>query len=149
MLDRAPAHDYVDRYTAKAFRPPEAVRMKHLVVILVLAATTAGVRAADDASLSSADRDFFEKRIRPLLVERCFECHSTKSVKKRGGLLLDSRDSLLRGGDTGPAVVVGQPDKSLLLRAVRYQDEHLQMPPKGKLAERDLTALEEWVRRGV
>ncbi|HZT81352.1 MAG TPA: c-type cytochrome domain-containing protein [Gemmataceae bacterium] len=94
-------------------------------------------------ALSAADRDFFERKVRPLLVERCYQCHSAQAKKRRGGLLLDSRGAILRGGDTGPAVVPGQPDKSLLLRAVGYGDERLQMPPKGKLPDRDIAVLAE------
>ena len=106
----------------------------------------ASLVAADPAP-SPADREFFEKRVRPLLVERCFECHSAK--KQRGGLRLDSRVAVLKGGDTGSAVVPGKPEASLLVRAIGYGDENLQMPPKGKLAERDAAVLMEWVRRGL
>ena len=87
--------------------------------------------------------------MRPLFFERCHNCHSTKAKKQRGGLLLDSRDAILKGGDSGPAVVPGQPDKSLLLQAVRYQDPDLHMPPDGKLKEPEIAVLTEWVRRGA
>jgi hypothetical protein len=102
-----------------------------------------------EAPLTAADRAFFEKKVRPLLIERCYQCHSNQAKKLRGGLHLDSRAALLAGGDSGPAVVAGKPDQSLLLQAVRYTDPLLQMPPKGKLADREVAVLAEWIRRGV
>src|SRR5688572_3426173 len=75
-----------------------------------------------------------EKRARALLEAHCFKCHSHQANKSKGGLLVDSLAALLRGGDTGPALVPGQPEKSLLIKAVLYEDDDLQMPPKGKLA---------------
>lgn len=103
---------------------------------------------APAAEIGPEDRAFFEKSIRPILVERCQNCHATKT-KTRGGLLLDSGPALLRGGDSGPAVVPGQPEKSLLLRALRYDDETLRMPPAGKLPAREIALLTEWVKRGA
>ena len=102
------------------------------------------------AELSKSDQTFFETKIRPLLVERCYQCHSHQSEKLRGGLLLDSRDGVLKGGKTGPAIVPGDPDKSLLIQAVRYTNEDLQMPPKGeKLTPAQIAALETWVKMGA
>ncbi len=98
---------------------------------------------------STADLDFFEKRVRPLLVQRCFECHSAKAEKLKGGLLLDSREAILAGGDSGPAAVVGDVEKSLLVQAIRYDNENVQMPPAGKLPEAEITVVTEWVRRGM
>ncbi len=100
-------------------------------------------------SPSGADVQFFEARVRPLLAEHCFSCHSQQAGKERGGLQLDSRARLLQGGDSGPAVVPGQPDASRLLQAVRQTDPNLQMPPRGKLQPREIAALEEWIRRGA
>jgi hypothetical protein len=100
-------------------------------------------------STSAEDLAFFEKKVRPLLASRCQECHSARTKKKRGGLFLDSRDHILAGGDSGPAVVPGQPAKSLLILAVRHEHETLAMPPKGKLPATEIAVLEEWVRRGA
>jgi hypothetical protein len=100
-------------------------------------------------TFAPADIAFFEAKVRPLLAEHCYSCHSVKAKRPKGGLLLDTRGTALRGGDSGPALVPGQPNKSLLVMAVRYRDEGLQMPPKGKLGERDIALLEEWVRRGA
>ncbi len=95
-----------------------------------------------------ADADFFEKKIRPVLIERCLSCHSVAAGKHKGGLLLDSRAAILKGGDSGPAAVPGDVEKSALLRAVRYTEE-FKMPPKGKLPEPAIADLAEWVRRGL
>ncbi|MGE3779554.1 MAG: c-type cytochrome domain-containing protein, partial [Pirellulaceae bacterium] len=92
---------------------------------------------------------FFEREIRPLLVRHCYECHRAGAPEVGGGLQLDSRSAVLRGGESGPALVPGDPAASRLIQAVRYTDPLLQMPPAGKLAEREIAALEEWVRRGA
>jgi hypothetical protein len=91
--------------------------------------------------------EFFEKKVRPLLVQHCYECHSVKSKKIQAGLVLDSRDGLLRGGDSGAALVPGDVDGSSLIEAVRY--ESLEMPPKGKLPANDIATLEQWVGMGA
>ena len=96
--------------------------------------------------------EFFEKKIRPLFVEHCYKCHSKDAEKVKGGLLLETRDEILKGGDTGPAIVAGDPEKSLLIKAVRYTDEDLQMPPRksgGKLSEEQIADLEAWVKMGA
>src|SRR3981189_1789357 len=73
---------------------------------------------------------FFERKIRPVLVKECYPCHSSESKRIKGGLRLDSRAGVLKGGDTGPAVVPGKPDESLLLAALRYDGS--EMPPKSR-----------------
>src|SRR6266511_4674452 len=75
---------------------------------------------------AGGDDEFFENRIRPVLVEHCYKCHSATSEKVEGGLLLDTREGVLKGGDTGPAIVAGDPEKSLLIKAVRPTDKDLQ-----------------------
>src|SRR5580704_2275470 len=87
------------------------------------------------AQAQSADFEFFEQKIRPVLVDHCYKCHSAESEKIEGGLRLDIREGLLKGGDSGPTIVPGNPEKSLLVKAVRYLDPDLQMPPKTKLSE--------------
>jgi hypothetical protein len=106
------------------------------------AGTPTGAASADDLA-------FFEKKVRPLLVRRCQECHSTRTKKKRGGLLLDNQTNILAGGDSGPAVVPGEPAKSLLVLAIRHEHETITMPPSGKLPAAEIAVLEEWVRRGA
>jgi hypothetical protein len=106
--------------------------------------------AAYGGSAEPVGIEFFEKHIRPVLVEHCHQCHSAESEKVKGGLLVDTRDGLLKGGDSGPALVPGDPDKSLIIKAVRYNDENLQMPPKGKkLSPEQIKHLEEWVKIGA
>src|SRR3954471_11767462 len=78
------------------------------------------------STLSPADIQFFENKIRPILVEKCYKCHSREADKVRGGFLLDSHEGLLEGGSTGPAIVLGKPDDSLLIQAIRYNDPDLQ-----------------------
>jgi len=94
---------------------------------------------------SKAD-EFFEKEVRPVLVERCQGCHNDQ--KHKGGLKLTSRATLLAGGEGGPAAVAGKPEESPLVHAIRYQDE-LKMPPKGRLADREVEALTKWVALGL
>ena len=99
------------------------------------------------ASLGTADDfTFFEQRIRPVLIKHCYECHSAQSKSIKGGLLLDSRASLVRGGDSGPAVVPGKPDESLIVKALRHED--FEMPPAGKLADPIIEDFARWVRDG-
>src|SRR6266487_3643695 len=94
--------------------------------------------------------EFFEKKIRPLLVERCDKCHSAQSEKVKGGLTLDTREGLLKGGDSGATIVPSDPEKSLLIKAVRYTDKDLQMPSKDhKLADAQIADLVAWVKMGA
>ena len=96
------------------------------------------------------DFEFFEKNIRPVLVDNCYKCHSATSEKVKGGLLLDSKEGSLKGGDTGPAIVPGDLEKSLLIKAVRYTDKDLQMPPKDKkLPDAQIADLVAWVKMGA
>ena len=104
------------------------------------------------ANISAVDADFFEKRIRPVLAEKCFECHSTDSKSLKGNLLLDSREGLLKGGDTGPSIVPGKPDQSLLVSAIHYADPDTAMPPKkagGKLPPTAIADIQSWVEAGA
>jgi len=92
------------------------------------------------------DADFYLQEVQPLLERRCFECHADE---RRGGLRLTHRSSILAGGDSGPAVEPANPDRSLLLKMVRWTDEFHQMPPKAKLPEEEVAVLERWVRAGA
>ena len=105
---------------------------------------------AAPAAISPADLQFFENKIRPVLVENCYKCHSHDADRVKGGLFLDSSAALLAGGDTGPAIIPGKPAESLLLTAISYKDEELQMPPKGKkLTDAQIADFTEWIRRGA
>ncbi|MBI5691901.1 MAG: PSD1 domain-containing protein [Verrucomicrobia bacterium] len=115
-------------------------------------AAVVGVTSAAEPELPAEQVEFFEAKIRPILVERCYDCHSAAAGKSKGGLRLDTRDTLRKGGETGPAIVPGDPGKSLLLEAVRHASEDLQMPPKeqgGKLPPEEVALLEQWVRMGA
>ncbi len=123
--------------------------MRTLLLIAVFFCASLRLWSADQ-KLSASDLDFFEKRIRPILTDNCYKCHSAGSEKLKGALFLDTRDGVLKGGTTGPAVVPGNLEKSLLIQAVRYQDKDLQMPPNDKkLADNQIADLEQWVRMGA
>jgi Protein of unknown function (DUF1553)/Protein of unknown function (DUF1549)/Planctomycete cytochrome C len=101
----------------------------------------------DQQSLTAAEIEFFETKIRPVLVTRCYECHSSKDPK--GGLALDSRKGLLKGGDSGVVVIPGNLSMSRLVDAIRYQNRELQMPPKSPLATEEVAAIEKWIESGA
>ena len=123
--------------------------MRHAGMSLLLLIAMAPAHADEAADREGIE--FFEKKIRPVLVERCYECHSAAAKKVEGNLLLDTREGARKGGDLGPAVVPGDPNKSLLLVAIRYSDQNLQMPPKekGQLAAEVVADFEVWIKRGA
>src|SRR5260221_944461 len=92
--------------------------------------------------------EFFEKRIRPVLVEQCYRCHSEQANKRKGGLTLDTKAGLLRGGRTGPVIVPGKPNESVLIKALRQTGE-LKMPEDGKLPDAVVANFEAWVKMGA
>ena len=99
--------------------------------------------------IPEADLRFFENRIRPILVEHCYECHSEEAGKRKGGLWLDRRAGWEDGGDSGPSAIVHDVEGSLLIKTVRYTDPDLEMPPEGKLSPQDISDLETWVAKGL
>src|SRR5258705_6608634 len=105
------------------------------------------------ADSDGAGISFFENRIRPQLIEHCYECHSAAAKKLKGGLKLDNNEDLLKGGNSGPAIVPGHPEESLLIKAVRQVDKDLSMPPskegKKKLAGAVIEDLARWVKMGA
>src|SRR5204863_9012020 len=102
------------------------------------------------ADLSPSQTQFFENKIRPLLVNNCYKCHSSHAEKVKGDLLLDSREGVFRGGESGPVIVPGDPEKSRLIKAIRYTDPDLQMPPKDKkLSDAEIADLTTWVKMGA
>lgn len=92
--------------------------------------------------------EFFESKVRPLLIKRCYRCHSADAKKVRGGLRLDSKATILKGGDSGAVIVSGDPDKSLLIQSIRYQST-TEMPPNGKLKDGEIAILTKWVELGA
>jgi len=120
------------------------------LALWLVAGTSPTLRAAAFDGSDARGVEFFEIRVRPLLANTCYQCHSRQSKKVKGGLLLDSQEGLLKGGDSGPLFVIGHPDQSLLIKAVRYKDEDLRMPPDGKkLTGAQVADLEAWVKMGA
>lgn len=119
--------------------------VKVVVAALGIGASNAAVSAAEDTD----GADFFERRVRPILVKHCYECHSEEAGEQQGSLLLDRQAGWLKGGETGQAVLPGEPDASLLIKAVRYDNDDLQMPPEEPLDATQVRILEQWVARGA
>ena len=117
------------------------------MLLLTLAANPA--QPADKPADSPARIAYFEKHVRPLLIRRCFSCHSATAKPPKGGLRLDSRRGWQTGGESGTAIRPGRPDDSLLIQAVRYRDDSLQMPPKQRLPAGEIRILEQWVASGA
>ncbi|MGA0029198.1 MAG: c-type cytochrome domain-containing protein, partial [Opitutales bacterium] len=126
-------------------------KLRHPLLALSLLAS-AFMFAAEEAQPSKEGLEFYEKNIRPILIDRCYECHSAEKNSSKGGLILDSRDGAYKGGDEGPAVVPGDLEKSLLIKAVQYTDPEFAMPPRktgGKLPDEKIALLEQWVKMGA
>src|SRR5262245_37510466 len=121
-------------------------RTRLTVALAALAALAVG-GAEPAAKFPAEDVAFFEKQVRPILTAHCLKCHGG-GEKVRGGLRLTARESVLEGGDQGPAVDLAKPAESLLLKAVHYQDG-LQMPPGGKLPQKEIDTLTTWVKKGL
>ncbi len=117
------------------------------IVLGVLFGWMNAVSAADKSTISPEDRAFFENRIRPVLVKHCYECHSADAEEVGGKLLLDTRDGLRSGGESGPAVVAGKPDESRIIQAMRY--DGIEMPPEQPLPEAVVNDFVKWVQRGA
>jgi hypothetical protein len=116
--------------------------------LLCLHLSTRPVSARQESS--RVDLEFFEKKIRPVLESSCYMCHSTKSRRLQGGLLLDSREGMLKGGNSGQAAIIpGDPDRSPLIKAIAYSDAKLQMPPASQLPAEQVRDFEAWVRMGA
>jgi len=118
------------------------MHFRRLLSLLILGLTPVAAEAVD-----LGDAEFFEARVRPLLIEHCIDCHGPD--KQKGGLRLDSRSGWATGGDSGPAAVPGKPGASLLIKAVHYTDRDLKMPPDEKLSAADVSVLEDWIQRGA
>ena len=119
------------------------------VVLRILFLSFVAAVFAQNLARAGEDFEFFEKKIRPVLVERCYKCHSDSAEKIKGGLRLDSKANVLKGGETGPAIVPKEPEKSLLIKAIRRTDPDLQMPPKKALSSEEIESFEAWVKMGA
>jgi len=122
-------------------------RLVAFLVFAILAAYPVVV-SGQPASRKDAAVEFFEKKVRPVLVDNCYTCHSAHT-NARGGLRLDDRNGMIQGGNSGPAVVPGQPEKSLLIQAVQYTGEDLKMPPKKRLSPEQVADLATWIKDGA
>src|SRR5262245_35122850 len=143
-----------------AFEPNAAAQVRRLMGVMsknILRALTAGLlRLLIPALLWAAyclgaaqqnePQDFFENRIRPILTNSCYSCHTTSAM---GGLKIDSREALIKGGKSGPAIIPGKPEESLLVRAVRQVDERLKMPLGGRLKDQEVADLVTWIGMGA
>jgi hypothetical protein len=132
----------------KAFTKIAAAALFIGSYLLCLQLSTRPVSAQQQPSPEGIE--FFEKKIRPVLESNCYMCHSALSKRLQGGLLLDSREGMLKGGNSGrPSIRPGDPDGSLLITAIRYNDPKLQMPPTGQLSAEQAKDFEEWVKMGA
>ena len=113
-----------------------------LLVLILLSGILHAEEKQDPAQI-----EFFETKIRPVLVQHCYSCHSLESDSVKGGYLLDSRKAIRQGGDSGAGIVPGEPEESLLLSAMKY--ESFEMPPKGKLPEQVIKDFEIWIKNGA
>ncbi len=129
-------------HPALLLRPVIMVRKRFSALLLVLACVASTVEVCADEQ-----RDFFETKIRPVLVKHCYECHSADSDSIGGNLLVDRRDGMLVGGESGPVVVPGKPDESLIVQALRYED--LEMPPEAPLPEAVINDFVKWISLGA
>ncbi|MEI7686613.1 MAG: c-type cytochrome domain-containing protein, partial [Planctomycetota bacterium] len=127
------------------------MRRAIISILICLALAPPGARGQGSAP-DSGRLAFFESKIRPILVEHCYRCHSVKAQaekKLKAGLFVDSRMGLIKGGESGPAVVPGSPKEGSLLKALRYTDPDLRMPPKGKLPSAVVADFEKWIAMGA
>jgi len=110
---------------------------------------TASLSQATEGAATPEEIAFFEKNIRPILVKECYTCHASTAEKIKGGLTLDTREGIRKGGNSGPAVVPGDVKKSLLLQAIQQSQEELKMPPKKKLADDVIADFQKWIAMGA
>lgn len=124
-----------------------AARVRFLVVFASV--FTLGICGAMAEGFTPEQIEFFETKIRPVFASKCYECHSAEAKKLKAGFRLDNLEGVLKGGESGPAVVPGDPAKSLLFKAVQYHDPDTAMPPKEKLEDRVIADIEQWVKMGA
>ncbi len=152
MIDGETAGCYHQEVALPDSPPLSSAELRSMLRIASSVATFAALLLG--ASLCAAQTEaesmeYFETHIRPLFVRHCYHCHSERADDRESGLLLDNRDGWFEGGERGPSVVAGEPDKSLLIQVVRYEDPALEMPPSEKLSRSEIERLETWVRMGA
>ena len=122
------------------------------LALAIFAASSCAMAAAPGTQPGASDLEFFEKKIRPVLVDKCYKCHSESADKIKGGLVLDTREGIRRGGDSGPAVVPGDVKESILSQALSYTNKDFAMPPEkegGKLPDAVIKDFETWIKMGA
>ena len=118
--------------------------IRHCIVGLIMS-----VSASTPLAAQTPDIEFFETKIRPVLAQKCYGCHNSKMPAPKGNLVLDTKEGMLKGGVSGPAIVPGRPAESRLITALSYTDPLAQMPPSGKLPEAVLADFQQWIARGA
>ncbi len=136
------AFDLLCRQTTDCLKSLTLRVTAHGVCLLICSLSLAEEQAATPEQL-----EFFEKKIRPVLIEHCYECHATGAKIIQGGLRLDHRAGLVKGGDSGPSIDLKEPEQSSLIKALRFED--LEMPPKGKLSDSIIADFEKWIAMGA
>ena len=129
-----------------------STRLLSWALLLACSASPSAFAAAASPEPTKEGLEFFEKNVRPILSEHCYKCHSLAEGSSKGGLILDSRDGIYKGGDEGPAIVPGNVEKSMLARAISYTDHEYKMPPKkagGKLSDAKIKVLNDWIKMGA
>ncbi|MFN7927705.1 MAG: c-type cytochrome domain-containing protein [Blastocatellia bacterium] len=117
-----------------------SAKFKLTIIVLFLFPAIAG-----QLNAQSGGSELFEKKIRPVLADNCYACHSSQMKKPMGGLVLDTKEGLLKGGVSGAVIVPGKPAESLLMRVLRYGDPILKMPPAGQLPDAVIADFEQWI----
>ena len=117
--------------------------------IVLLAPAVTGNATEPEPRFNQQQTDFFERSVRPLLIEHCYKCHSDQSDRLKGALRLDSRILIRKGGESGPAVVPGDVAKSHLFAAISYTGDFYDMPPAGKLPDRMIADFRQWIEMGA
>ncbi|HTN74338.1 MAG TPA: DUF1549 domain-containing protein, partial [Pirellulaceae bacterium] len=130
------------------FRLLALPKLAHSTLAVALLTVVSGSSVAVAEEFDGPALEFFEKQVRPILAQRCLECHSGKLEEPKGGLRLDSREATLKGGDTDAAIVPGKPHESLLIGAINWGDDY-QMPPKSKMPAEEIAVLTKWVEMGA
>lgn len=121
--------------------PRYDLRTVYAALLATVAALAGGVQLQADDSAK-----LFKDSVRPLFERKCFDCHSAKAEELKGNLRLETLESILKGGDQGPAIVAGDAENSFLVRALKYQVEDFQMPPSGRLPDEEIALVEKWIK---
>src|SRR5579872_4218377 len=140
---------FFQRGSSRGLRPMPraAVSLAVLAAVTVVPSVARSAPMASESHPTKSGAEVFEKKVRPILVRHCYECHSGDPKKAKSRLVLDTREGLRKGGESGPVIVPGHPDESPLIEAVRY--EGLEMPPKEQLPDELIDILVEWVQMGA